>query len=123
MCEQFRKGDLYWDREKQVLVIPETGTCPPKAQMGTVTAMAIPLDKAILDVLGFHNNGISYEDDNGHFISETFDTFEFNGKVVVYLNDLLNAFEDSGETIVKNDEIIGKLIDVLRIEYPPITLT
>ena len=101
-------------------MIPETGTCPPKVQMGTVTAMAIPLDKAILNVLEFHNNGISYEDDNGHFITETFDAFEFNGKVVVYFNDLLNAFEDSGETIVINDEIKSNLIDVLNTEYPPI---
>ena len=122
MCNNYHTGDLYWNKEKQVLVTSGVGTCPPTIHEGTVVAMSIPLDKDILDVLGFQKSGNSFEDNNGHIIKETIDAFEFNGIVIVYLNDLQEAIEDSGGTMFINDEIKAKLIELLKNKYPPVTV-
>lgn len=119
MSKQYRKGNLFWNKEKQEIVsFGEDETCPLDVFPGLSVATEIPLDENILAALGFYKNNGYYEDNNDHKI--TCDSYGF-WKVAEYrvisLDDLQNAFEDLGETLSIDDSIKDKLIDVLKTKY------
>jgi hypothetical protein len=115
MSKQFRKGNLLWNKEKQVLVgVDENETYPFDVFHGSSNAMEIPLNEDILDALGFNNKDGYYEDNVGHKITRDSNGFwKVNEARVITLDDLQNAFEDLGEPLSIDDGTKDKLLDVL----------
>ena len=115
MSKQYRKGNLFWNKEKQEIVsYDEDETYPSDVFHGLRTATEIPLNEDILRELGFKKNNGLYDDNNGHIITcDSNGYWKVNDKRVFSLDDLQNAFEDLGEPLSIDDSTKNKLLGVL----------